>query len=65
MGIWVQFVVDEAGNIINPKVVKGLGYGCDEEALRIVKLMPKWKPGQVGSEKVPVLYTLPVSFRLK
>ena len=61
--VYVQFVVNEDGQIQKPKVVKGLGYGCDEEALRIVKLMPNWNPGQQAESNVPVIYTLPVSFR--
>ena len=62
--VYVQFEVDRAGTIKHPKVVRGLGYGCDEEALRIVKLMPKWEPAEHMNQVVPYLYTLPVTFRL-
>ncbi|MEM6802092.1 MAG: TonB family protein [Bacteroidota bacterium] len=62
--VYVQFEVDTKGNIKHPKVVKKLGYGCDEEALRIVQLMPKWEPAKNMGQEVPYLYTLPVTFRL-
>lgn len=62
--VYVQFEVDRGGIIKTPKVVKGLGYGCDEEALRIVKLMPRWEPARHMNQVVPFLYTLPVTFRL-
>lgn len=63
--VYVQFVVEASGAITNPRVVKGLGYGCDEEALRIVNMMPRWTPGQQGARNVPVMYTLPVSFQFQ
>ena len=63
--VYVQFVVDQEGKVIEPKVVKGLGYGCDEEALRIVRLMPKWMPGKHRQQRVPVIYTLPVTFQFR
>ena len=43
--VYVNFYVDTAGNVVNAKVLRGIGGGCDEEALRVVKSMPKWKPG--------------------
>ncbi|MEL6675413.1 MAG: TonB family protein [Bacteroidota bacterium] len=63
--VYVQFVVDPQGNIINPTVVRGISYGCDEEALRIIGLMPKWVPGSKGGQRIPVIYTLPVTFDLE
>ena len=62
--VYVQFVIDETGDIINTKVVKGIGGGCDEEALRVVNNMPLWIPGKQGGYKVKVLYTLPIKFSL-
>ena len=59
----VQFVVDERGRILDPKVVKGLGFGLDEEALRLVRIMPWWTPGTVAGQPVRVAYTLPIVFR--
>ena len=62
--VFVQFVVDEEGSIRDMSVIRGLGYGCDKEALRIVKEMPKWIPGRHNGEVVPVIYTIPINFRL-
>ncbi|WP_400191648.1 energy transducer TonB [Hymenobacter sp. B81] len=61
--VYVQFVVDERGHIIDPQVVKGLGYGLDQEALRLVRIMPWWTPGLIAGRPVKVSYTLPIIFR--
>lgn len=61
--VYVRFVVDERGHIIDPQVVKGLGAGLDQEALRLVRIMPWWTPGLVGGQPVKVSYTLPIVFR--
>ncbi|UOQ55580.1 energy transducer TonB [Hymenobacter cellulosivorans] len=61
--VHVSFVVDEQGHILDPKVVKGLGFGLDEEALRLVRIMPWWNPGKIGGQPVKVAYTLPIVFR--
>lgn len=58
----VQFVIDEEGNIIHPVVVRGLNPALDEEALRVVKLMPKWKPGRQSGKPEKVRYAIPVTF---
>ena len=60
--VYAQFVVEANGTISQIKVVRGIGYGCDEEALRILRLMPNWTPGQQGGQAVPVIYTLPINF---
>jgi len=46
-------------------VLRGIGGGCDEEAMRVVKNMPKWKPGKQRGKAVRVSYMLPVNFQLK
>lgn len=62
----VQFIVNKDGNIINPKIVRGVDPYLDKEALRVVNLMPKWKPGELeDGTKVAVYYTIPVMFRLQ
>ncbi|WP_439880489.1 energy transducer TonB [Pontibacter sp. MBLB2868] len=61
----VSFIVSETGKIRDVEVIKGLGSGTDEEALRVVRNMPDWKPGKQNSRKVPVRYTLPIRFSLK
>ena len=60
----VKFIVNENGSISNARVEKGIGGGCDEEALRIVSSMPKWKPGKQNGMPVKVLFTLPIKFVL-
>jgi protein TonB len=61
----VQFVVSKEGEIQNAKVVRGIGGGCNEEALRVVNMMPRWKPGKHNGRAVPVTFTLPVKFVLQ
>lgn len=60
-----NFIVETDGSVSHVKVVKGIGSGCDEEAVRVVSLMPKWKPGsQKDGKPVRVAFTLPIQFRL-
>lgn len=58
----VQFIVDKEGNIVDPKVITHVGGGCDEEALRIVSLMPKWTPGFQDGEAIKTRYFMPIEF---
>lgn len=60
----VQFVVSKEGDIINAKVVRSVGGGIDQEALRVVKSMPRWNPGKHNGKAVPVTFTLPIKFEL-
>jgi TonB family protein len=60
----VRFIVQEDGSIDQATVVRGIGGGCDEEALRVVKAMPRWKPGKQNGKPVKVYFTLPISFKL-
>ena len=60
----VQFVVNADGTIVDPVVVRGVDPYLDKEALRVIKLMPKWKPGKQRGKAVRVRYTQPVLFRL-
>lgn len=60
--VFVSFVVEPNGNISNVKVLRGIGYGCDEEAVRVVKTMPKWTPGERRGKPVRVAVTIPVNF---
>jgi len=63
--VFVNFVVDQNGNIAEVKVLRGIGGGCDEEAIRVIKSMPKWSPGKQRGKPVRVKYTLPVNFKLQ
>jgi protein TonB len=60
----LQFVVDKDGKISQVEVLKKLGWGLEEEAVRVVKTMPPWKPGKQNGKPVIVRFTLPVVFRL-
>lgn len=63
--VTVQFVVDVDGSITNIAIIRDIGGGCGQEAARVVKGMPKWKPGRNARKPVRVYYTLPVSFRIQ
>jgi protein TonB len=62
--VFLQFVVDENGNVVDPAVVKGIGAGCDEEALKAIRTA-QFKPGMQRGKPVKVKFSLPVRFRLK
>lgn len=62
--VYVQFVVFKDGNVGDIKVLRGIGSGCDEEAIRVVKGMPKWEPGKQRGRSVSSRFTLPINFRL-
>ncbi|MFY0651423.1 MAG: energy transducer TonB [Cyclobacteriaceae bacterium] len=62
--VFVQFVVDKDGTLTDIKAVKGIGAGCDEEAVRVLKSAPKWKPGKQRGRPVKVRMILPITFKL-
>jgi TonB family protein len=62
--VFIQFVVEKDGSVGEVKLLRGIGGGCDEEGIRVVKSMPKWTPGQQAGKAVRVLYTLPIFFKL-
>jgi protein TonB len=63
--VYVTFVVERDGSITDVKVLRGIGGGCDEEAVRVVAAMPRWKPGKQRGKPVRVQYNLPVRFTLQ
>jgi len=63
--VYVSFVVKPNGSLSDIKIIKGIGGGCDQEALRVVKKMPAWNPGYQNGRKVAVLFNMPVYFRLQ
>lgn len=63
--VYIEFVIDTTGDITNVKVSRGLGDGCDEEALRVIAGMPKWKAGEQNGKKVKVSYIIPINFALE
>ncbi len=62
--VFVQFIVDEKGNVVQPIVLRGIGGGCDEEALRVIKLA-KFTPGRQRGKPVKVRYVIPIVFKLR
>jgi len=62
--VYVEFVVEIDGSITNVKIKRGIGGGCDEEALRVIKSMPKWTPGQQQGKNVRVSFIVPVKFTI-
>jgi protein TonB len=60
--VFVTFVVNSNGKISDVKVIRGIGGGCDEEAIRLIKSMPNWIPGKYNGKNVPVQMNLPVKF---
>jgi len=60
--VYVTFVVDKDGQVQNVRILRGIGGGCDKEALRVVKAMPKWTPGQQRGKLISVQYNLPIRF---
>jgi TonB family protein len=60
----VSFVVEKDGSLSQLKVVRGIGAGCDEEAIRALAAGPKWKPGKQNGNVVRQQYTVPINFSL-
>lgn len=62
--VFIKFVVDKDGSLMNVVVLKGIGGGCDEEAVKVVQNAPKWKPGKQRGRPVKVYMVLPIVFKL-
>jgi TonB family protein len=62
--VFVTFVVEADGSITQVKVLRGVGGGCDEEAVRVIKLMPKWNPGMQDGKAVRTQFNIPINFAL-
>jgi len=62
--VFVEFVVDKDGSITDVKAIKGIGAGCDEEAIRVIQAAPKWNPGKQRGRPVKVRMILPITFKL-
>ena len=63
--VFVSFIVEKDGSVSNVEVKRGIGGGCDEEAVRVIKAMPKWKPGKQEGKPVRVSYMMPLNFKLE
>lgn len=62
--VYVTFVVEKDGNVTAVKILRGIGGGCDEEAVRVIKAMPKWQPGKQRNKPVRVQFNMPIKFTL-
>lgn len=62
--VWLTFVIEKSGRINDIKILRGIGFGCDEEALRVVKMMPHWKAGMQRGKLKRVQGNVPVRFSL-
>ena len=62
--VFLTFVVEKDGTITDVKVTKGIGYGCDDEAIRVIKKSPRWKPGMQNNLPVRVKYNMPISYMM-
>jgi TonB family protein len=62
--VYISFVIEKDGRVSNAKVLRGIGGGCDEEALRVINKMPKWKPGVQRGKTVRAQFNMPIRFTL-
>ena len=63
--VYVQFIITKTGKVSDAKVLRGIGLDCDKEALRVVKAMPDWIPGQNKGKTVSVIMQIPVKFQMQ
>ncbi len=63
--VFLNFVITTEGEIQDIKILKGIGFGADAEAVRVVKEMPRWKPGMQSGKAVNVRYNLPIAFQIE
>jgi len=62
--VYISFIVEKDGKVSTVRVLRGIGGGCDEEAVRVVSSMPAWKPGYQRGKPVRVQFNLPIRFIL-
>ena len=62
--VFVEFVIERDGTITDVKAIKGIGAGCDEEAVRVLQTAPKWKPGKQRGKPVRQRMVFPIAFKL-
>ena len=63
--VFVRFIVTKTGEVTNVKILKGIGFGADEEATRVVQTMPNWEPATQNGQRVNVEFNLPINFALE
>ena len=62
--VFLTFVVERDGSLTDIKVLRGIGGGCDEEAVRVISASPKWQPGMQDGRAVRTQFTVPINFSL-
>lgn len=62
--VYVTFIVEKDGKVSNVRILSGIGGGCDEESMRVVKLLPPWNPGKCGNNPVRVQMNMPLKYTL-
>jgi len=62
--VYVFFIVNEDGNVEQVELLRGIGGGCDEEAVRVAKMMPRWQPGKRGEKEIQWSHIMPIKFPL-
>ena len=62
--VYISFIIEKDGSLSDVKILRGIGGGCDEESLRVIKLMPKWIVGKKNGDLVRVRFNLPLKFTL-
>lgn len=63
--VFMSFIVEKDGKITHVELLRGIGFGCDEEATRVLKIAPSWKPGIQNGRAVRVKYTMPINFTIQ
>ena len=63
--VFISFVVERDGSVTDVHILRGIGGGCDDEAIRVIKAMPKWTPGKQRGKPVRVQYRMPIKFTLQ
>jgi protein TonB len=63
--VYVTFVVEKDGRVTDVRILRGIGGGCDEEAIRVIKAMPRWNPGKQRGKPVRVQFNMPIKFTLQ
>lgn len=62
--VFVRFIISKTGKVTNPQIIRGVSKELDEEALRVVSMLPDFIPGEDNGKKVPVEFTIPIKFKL-
>lgn len=63
--VFITFVVERDGSVTDVQILRGIGGGCDEEAVRVIRKMPRWSPGKQRGKPVRVQYRMPIKFTLQ